>query len=130
MVKACFGVNVICMKSIFLTILICSSLFSFSQIPKSGTYIFKYCDLEYENGCYGTCKIVIRKDSITVFATKKLSQRRTYTKEGDIIDRGIILKHKSGKWIVGKTSKDKFAKQIGVEGPAIIDFKKKQYWTF
>ena len=130
MVETCFRVNVICMKSIFLAILICASLFSVSQIPKSGTYIFKYCDLEYENGCYGTCKIVIRKDSITVFATKKLSQRRTYTKEGDIIDRGIILKHKSGKWIVGKTSKDKFAKQIGVEGPAIIDFKKKQYWTF
>jgi hypothetical protein len=87
-------------------------------------------DLEYENGCYSTCKIVIKGAHITVYATKDLSQRRTFTEAGDIIDQGTILKHKSGKWIIGKTQKDKYAKQIGVEGPAILNFRKKQYWTF
>ena len=118
------------MKNILLILFIFTSLISFSQIPKSGTYIFKYCDLEYESGCYGNCKVIIKKDSITIYATKELAERRTFTKEGDIIDQGIILKHRSGKWIVGKNKKDINAKQIGVEGPAIIDFKTKQYWTF
>ena len=99
------------------------------QKPNSGTYIFKYCDFEYNN-CYGACKVVVKGDSIIVYATKELEQRRTYTKEGDIIDQGIILKHNSGKWIIGKTTDDKYAKQIGIDGPAILDFKKKQYWTF
>jgi hypothetical protein len=118
------------MKYFFL--LIATTLFqllSFGQKPTSGTYIFKYCDFEYNN-CYATCKAVIKGDRIIVYATKELARRRSYTKEGDIIDQGIILKHKSGKWIIGKAQKDKNAKRIGVEGPAILDFKKKQYWTF
>ena len=118
------------MKGFVLFILILKALVSDSQIPESGTYIFKYCDLEYENGCHATCKVVIKKDSIVVYATKELSERRTSTKQGEVIDKGIILKHQSGKWIVGKTQADVHAKEIGVEGPAILDFKKKQYWTF
>lgn len=102
-----------------------------AQKLKTGTYTFSYCDLEYQtNNCLGTCKVVIKGDSITVYATKELAERITLTKEGDILDHGIILKHKSGKWIIGKTKKDVNAKEIGVEGPAIIDFSKKQYWTF
>jgi len=104
-------------------------LLCLGQKLNTGTYIFKYCDFEYHS-CYGACKVIIKGDSIIVYATKELAQRRTYTKEGDIIDQGIILKHKSGKWIIGKTVNDRHAKQIGVEGPAILDFKKKQYWTF
>ncbi len=99
------------------------------QRLNSGTYIFSYCDLEY-SACPGTCKVVIKKDSITIYATRELSQRITLTKEGDIIDQGFILKHVSGKWIVGKSRKDINAKRIGAEGPAILNFKKKQYWTF
>ncbi|MES1216057.1 MAG: hypothetical protein ABUT20_11115 [Bacteroidota bacterium] len=118
------------MKNILFLTLISVSLTSFSQIPKSGTYFYKYCDLEYENSCYGTCKVIIKGNYITIYATKNLAERRTFTKEGDIIDKGIILKHTSGKWIVGKTLKDKYAKEIGIEGPAILDFKKRQYWTF
>jgi len=118
------------MKVIFIISFLFASSLSFSQTPKSGTYIYKYCDLEYENSCYGTCKVVIKKDSILIYATKELAERRTFTKEGDIIDQGILLKHSSGKWIVGKSKKDISAKQIGVEGPAIIDFKEKKYWTF
>ena len=102
---------------------------SFSQKLNTGTYIFKYCDFEYNN-CYSTCKVVIKGDNIAVYATKKLAQIRTFTKEGDIIARGIILKHKSGQWIIGRTRKDINAKQIGIEGPPVIDFKKRQFWTF
>lgn len=118
------------MKSFLLLIglfLLCLS--SPGQRLGNGTYVFEYCDIEY-NSCVGTCKVVIKKDSIIIYATKVLSERITFTKEGDVIERGLILKHKSGKWIIGQSPKDKNAEQIGVEGPPIIDFRKKQYWTF
>jgi hypothetical protein len=115
--------------TILLLIFIFTGLLSFSQIPKSGIYTFRYCDLEY-NKCLGSCKVVIKGNHIVLYATKELAENRTFTKEGDIVDQGIILKHKSGKWIIGKTRKDVNAKQIGVDGPPILDFKKKQYWTF
>ena len=118
------------MKVIFIISFLFAGSLSFSQTPKSGTYIYKYCDFEYETSCYGTCKVVIKKDRIIIYATKELADRRTFTKEGDIIDQGILLQHSSGKWIVGKSKNDINAKQIGVEGPAIIDFKEKKYWTF
>lgn len=100
-----------------------------AQKLRTGTYTFDYCDLEYPL-CLGPCKVVIKEDSISIYATKELAQRITFTKEGDLINRGIILKHKTGKWIVGKSVKDANTNEIGYDGPAIIDFKKKQYWTF
>ena len=113
------------MKSIFLLAFISCSLVSLSQIPKSGTYIYKYCDMEY-NKCLSTCKVVIKGNHITIYATKELAQRITNTKEGEIINKGIILKHKSGKWVVGKNVKDKYAEDIFTT----LDFLKKQYWQF
>lgn len=104
-------------------------LYCVGQKPGSGTYIYSYCDLEYKMSL-GLCKVVIKKDSVTIYATKELASRITNTKEGDIIDRGIVLKHRTGKWIVGKSLKDANTNKIGYDGPAIIDFKKKQYWTY
>lgn len=104
-------------------------LSSTAQKPGSGTYTFKYCDLEY-NMCIGPCKVVIKGDSITIYASKELAIKITHTKEGDLLDLGLILKHKTGKWIVGKSSKDAESNEIGYDGPAILDFKKKQYWSF
>ena len=117
------------MRIIFFIIFIAIANIALSQFPKSGTYIYKFCDSEY-NSCISTCKVVIKKDSIILYATKELAKNRTFTKEGDIIDQGIILKHTSGKWIVGNSKKDIDANGIGVEGPSIIDFNKKQYWRF
>jgi hypothetical protein len=74
--------------------------------------------------------VVIKGTHITVYATKELSKNRSDTKEGEIIDHGIILKHDSGKWIIGKSEEDKHAKEIGVNGPAMLDFEKKEYFTF
>jgi len=33
----------------------------------------------------------IKWNSIVVYATKELSERRTYTKQEEVIDKGIIL---------------------------------------
>ena len=105
---------------------------AFSQKLPTGTYIFKYCDFEYNSCLGGTCKVVIKGDSISVYATKELAKRRTGTTEGDILAKGIIMKHRSGKWIIGQSLKDKQAELVITDEKVIpeLDFKKKQFWTF
>lgn len=46
---------------------------------------------------------------------------------GKIIAEGILMKHKSGRWIIGNTEADINAKYIGgcTSGPSPIDFKTK-----
>lgn len=46
---------------------------------------------------------------------------------GKIIIEGILLKHKSGKWIIGYTEKDQDAEEIGgcSNGPIRINFEPK-----
>lgn len=117
------------MKIFLLFIAFAIGVSCFSQKPASGTYVFRYCDLEY-NACISTCRVVINGDSISIYATKDLAKTITFTKENDLIVKGIILKHKTGKWIIGQSPKDKNAEQIGVEGPPVIDFRKKQFWRF
>ena len=77
------------MKIILFIILVTTNLISLSQIPKSGTYTFKYCDLEYHT-CISTCRVVIKGDSITVYATKELAKNRTFTKEGDTLTKELF----------------------------------------
>lgn len=53
-------------------------------------------------------------------------------KKGDVYAEGIILKHrKTGEWIIGKHARDKDAKEIGgcSDGPSMIDFKRKRFWS-
>src|SRR5687768_5120315 len=121
MAATCFGIMKEMKASLFLIIGILVYASLSGQRLKSGTYSFKYCDLEY-NLCLGPCKVVIKGDSISIYATKELAERRTFTKEGDIIDQGIILKHMSGKYILGKSKADIHAAEIGMAGPAILDF--------
>ena len=95
-----------------------------AQIPNSGTYTYMYCDEEY-NKCLSTCKIKIKNDSIWVYAPAGL----TGVKEGEVLEKGKLFKHKSGKWIIAASEKDKKCKVVGsCEGPAWIDFKKKKFY--
>ncbi len=45
---------------------------SFAQKLHSGTYIFKYCDYEY-NKCLSTCKVIIIGNKIKLYALEGLS---------------------------------------------------------
>jgi hypothetical protein len=125
MVEACARINILFMKGIFFLTFIFIRFIAISQTPKNGTYIYKLCFAEWGK-CMNTCKVRIKGDSIIVYALEDLS-----IPKNEIIDAGIILKHKSGKWIIGKSQKDKNAAEIGgcSEGPLIIDFKKKRVWT-
>jgi hypothetical protein len=115
------------MKGSFISMLLLSSLISFSQIPKPGAYIYSYCDIEY-NMCSATCKVVIKGSHITVYATKELAKTITGTREGDVLSKGLIIKHKSGRWIIGKSEKDKYTEEDEIF--TTLDFQKKQYWRF
>ncbi len=115
---------------ILITIL--SFLFSavaYSQKPRNGTYTYKIAYAEWNGRSMGsTCTVVIKGDSIKVIHN---GSNVSGTK-GEIFDEGIIMKHKkTGKWIIGHSRKDADAKEIGgcSEGPTIIDFKNKKWWT-
>ena len=101
------------------------SLSCFGQLPKSGTYIYKFCEDEFGK-CIQKCKVVIKGKNIAVYALQGLS-----VKKGTIIEKGIIMKHKSGVWIIGRKKSDTLIREIGgcSDGPRIINFKKKEYHT-
>jgi hypothetical protein len=97
-----------------------------AQIPKSGTYIYNYCDIEY-NKCIGKCKINIKGDKIWIYAPANL----TGIKEGELFENGTLHKHASGKWTIINFKKNKSARPYDGNDLFIwIDFRKKQFWTF
>lgn len=101
------------------------SLQCIGQPIKSSTYIFKYCDIEY-NMCLSTCKVVIKEYSITVYATKELAKSITGTKTGDIIKKGILTKNKKGEWVI----RDPKEKKPDSEDIHYLNFRKREFWNF
>jgi len=95
-----------------------------AQKPRNGTYTYKVEYAEWGGKSLGaSCIIRIKGDSRIV-----VNNGTTSGKKGEIIDRGIIMKHaKTGLWLIGHSSKDKNAKDVGgcSDGPLVIDFKRK-----
>lgn len=109
-------------------IIICFPLIGKSQKPANGTYTYKIIWEEFGGKSLGaTCTVKIKGDSIQVIN----NGNKTMTgKKGDILDEGIIMKHrKTGKWIIAHSKKDIDAKELGGcgDGPTIIDFKNKTW---
>ena len=100
----------------------------YSQKPKDGKYTYKISFEEYHGKSLGaTCIVIIKGDSITIINNGSITGDK-----GEIIDEGIILKHqKTGTWIIAHSQQDRFAKDIGgcKEGPSVVDFKKKIFYT-
>ncbi len=101
-----------------------------AQKAKDGTYTYSIAFAEWQGKPLGaTCTVIIKGDSVKVVHNGK---GNLTSKKGDILDQGIIMKHnKTGKWIIGHSSKDKNAKEIGgcSDGPSVIDFKRKSFWS-
>ena len=118
------------MKTLFIsTLLLFVSINSFSQKPKDGVYTYSIAFEEWQGKSLGaTCTVIIKGDSVKVVHNGKPNLSG---KKGDIIDAGIIMKHKSGKWIIGHNAKDKNVDDIGgcSDGPTVIDFKRKKVWS-
>jgi hypothetical protein len=70
---------------------------------------------------------VISGDSIKIINNGSMPGRK-----GDIIEQGTIIRHKfTGQWIIATKPEDEFAEEVGgcSDGPRVIDFKKKKWWT-
>jgi len=111
------------MKKLFFILIFPISGAVNAQLPESGTYTYSYCYREW-HACVNTCTVIINGDSVTVISNEDQS-----VPKGEIIDKGILVQHKSGKWIIAQHPDDKNARRIGGcgNGPAIIDFKKKRF---
>lgn len=110
----------------FLLFLLLTGFQSNAQPVKSGTYLFKYCDIEY-NKCISNCKVVIKGYHITIYATKELSASVTGFKSADIIEKGILIRNKKGKWTI-KSSLNNEANDT--ENFLFLDFKTREFWCF
>jgi len=119
------------MKALFfiMSLLFITASRTIAQYPKSGTYTYKIAFAEANGKSLGATVIVIIKvNKIKIVHNGKPSLTG---QKGEIIDQGIIMKHaRTGKWIIGHNSKDRYAKVIGgcSEGPSIIDFRYKKFW--
>ena len=100
----------------------------FSQKPANGTYTYTIAFAEWRGKSLGaTCTVKIKGDSVWVIHNGKSNLTG---KKGEIIDQGIIRKHKSGRWIISHNESDKNAEEIGgcSDGPSVIDFRHKKFW--
>ena len=71
--------------------------------------------------------VVIQGDSVKVIYA---GDGKITAEKGEVLDEGIILKHKSGDWIIARGREDVNLEEIGgcTGGPSIIDFKNKKFW--
>ena len=94
--------------------------------PKNGTYIYSVAFVE-SNGkiTRNAFRVIIKDNEIKIVNNGILSGEKE-----EIIEQGIILKHKSGEWIIAHNESDVNLEEIGgcTNGPIIIDFKKKIVW--
>jgi len=93
MAKPCVGIiQFNTMKKLFLLMLVCvCSVAAFNQPYKNGIYKFKFFDSEYNKVC-GICKAIISGNSISIYA-----EEDCHRKKGELIEKGIIMKHKTGQ---------------------------------
>jgi hypothetical protein len=100
---------------------------SFTQKPANGTYTYAIAFAEQQGKSLGaTCTVIIKGDSIKIVHNGKPGLTG---KKGEIMDEGIIMKHKTGVWIIGHSRKDINAEEFGgcTDGPTEIDFKRKKW---
>lgn len=102
-----------------------STNFAMAQQPPGDTSTYSIVWEEFGGkDLNNTCTVIIRKDSIAVVHN---GLDNLTGKKGDVLAKGILLKHESGKWIIAQSGKDSTAKVIGgcTDGPIVIDRKRK-----
>jgi hypothetical protein len=98
------------------------------SILPSGTYRFSVQFAEWKNGIKDEQVTVrIKGDNIMVIYE---GDGELIAKSGEILEKGFILMHKSGVWIIANDIEDIAMDEIGgcTGGPTVIDFKNKVYW--
>ena len=102
----------------------------YSQNLTDGKYKFTLAFSEHASrDTDATCDVLIKGNTVTVIHD---GNEHITGKKGEIIYKGILLKHeKSGKWVVSESISDLTEKEIGAcaGGPHIIDLKNKIFWS-
>ncbi len=99
---------------------------SHAQKPKDGVYVYSISFEEWKGKSLGAkCEVIVKGDSITVVHN---GDTGLTGRKGDVIEAGLIMQHRSGKWIIGHREEDKSASETGgcSGGPTIVDFKKRK----
>lgn len=94
----------------------------------NGKYLFDVAFAEWQGKSMGVkVSPIVQDDSVSVIYE---GQGELTAEIGEVLDQGIMMKHKSGQWIIGSKESDKELDEVGgcSGGPAIIDFKNKKYW--
>ena len=103
-----------------------------NEIPPDGKYLFdlKSAELTDEVSKSEKVSVIIKGNTIRVIYEGDGTGMITAEK-GTVFEDGIIMKHKSGVWIIGTNQSDVQLDEICscCDGPNIIDFKNKIYWT-
>jgi hypothetical protein len=115
-----------------LALTLCVTVLSISshaqQKPKDGVYTYDVAFAEWGGQTFGATVIVkIQGDSVFVIH----NGGNITGKRGDIIEKGVLLRHKTGKWIIARKPEDADAEQVGrcSLGPVEIDFEMKRIWS-
>ena len=102
---------------------------SHESVPADGTYRFDMSFAEKKGQSMGEkVTLIIKGESIKVVYEGDGNLKLV---KGTVLEEGILLKHKSGLWIISHDKKDALLDQIGgcSGGPTVIDFKNKKYLT-
>jgi len=97
------------------------------ETPQNGEYVFDISFAEWGGKSMGEkVTVIINDDSIKIIY---LGGKSLSAKKGEVLEEGMLLKHKSGNWIISNDKNDVNAELIGgcAGGPSIIDFKNKKY---
>lgn len=99
------------------------------QLPYTdGVFRFEISYAGYLGKSFGdSVDLEIKSDSLRVIFRGE-SEVTTY-KNGDLIEEGRLILHKSGQWIIGNAPSDAQVEEIGgcSGGPAIVDFIARKY---
>lgn len=96
------------------------------QKKTNGTYIYDVAFAEWQGKSMGAkVEVQIKGDSIFVYSYQGLSGEK-----GELIDSGILVKHRKGEWIIAHSPNDRNADEIGgcSDGPSIIDLENEKFW--
>ena len=94
-----------------------------------GVFIYDIYFAEWNKFLGDTALVIIHNNQVTVLFKEG---NITGLKQGMVLDKGILYKHKSGQWIITTQNipDDINTSEVGgcSDGPSVIDFKNKIYW--
>ncbi|MBR9860213.1 flagella basal body P-ring formation protein FlgA [bacterium] len=99
------------------------------SIPPSGTYRYDVAFAEWNGVSMGEkVTVIIKGDSIKVIYEG--DGQLTNTVAGEVMEDGVLRRHKSGVWIISSKEDDVEIEEVGgcTGGPTVIDFEEKKYW--